>query len=265
MNETFRPFQPTITEAGLKCFGLCQEYLFPCETLKGMVHSYLQVRAEKPTPYPIIPDGSQSIFISPQGSIIGGAQLKVCDIQIMEPGEYFGIRFYPGALRYFFDLNISEITGQFVDEKFFPCRDFRDLYNNIYRYQDFRERADICEKWFLRNYKAQPDSQFNRALKLIYQSSGNMKIDQLASRVGWSARHLNRIFKLHTGLNTKTFSQIIRIQNACKQLYMTPDSSPKMALELGFFDQPHFIKDFREYLLSSPGVFFDRFMSDFYN
>jgi len=250
---------------GLKCFDLSLEYSFPCEILEGIVHSYLQVKAERATPYPVMPDGSQSIFISPQSSMISGAQLKACDIHILEPGEYFGIRFYPGALRYFFDLNISEITAQFVDEKFFPNRSFGELHKNLYRRKYFRERAVICEEWLLKNYKPQPNFRFDLALGLIYQSLGNMRVSQLASSVGWSTRHLNRVFQLHTGLSTKEFSQVIRIQNVCRQLYISPDDSLKTALELGFFDQPHLIKDFRKYLLSNPGNFFDRFRSDFYN
>jgi hypothetical protein len=67
MNELFRPFQPTITETGLNNFGLSLKYSYPCRALKEVVHSYLQIRAERPTPYPVIPDGCQSIFISPQG------------------------------------------------------------------------------------------------------------------------------------------------------------------------------------------------------
>ncbi|HFE36871.1 MAG TPA: AraC family transcriptional regulator [Gammaproteobacteria bacterium] len=265
MNKFFNLFQPTITEPGLKYFGLSLEYSFPCKILQGVVHSYLQIKAEKSTPYPVIPDGSQSIFISPQCSMISGAQLKVRDIQILEPGEYFGIRFYPGALRYFFNLDLSEITDQLVDEKYFPSRTFGNLHDTIYRCQHFRERAAVCEKWLSAHYSSLSTSQFDQALGLIYQSAGNLRINQLSDHVGWSARHLSRIFKLRTGLNAKTFSQIIRIQNACRQLYKTPGDSLETALALGFFDQPHLNKDFKKYLLANPRDFFDRFKSDFYN
>jgi len=69
----------------------------------------MQISTTTPTPYPVvIPDGSQAIFISLCSSKIGGAQSKACDIQILQPSDYFGIRFYPGALRYFFDLNLPD-------------------------------------------------------------------------------------------------------------------------------------------------------------
>lgn len=266
MNKLFRSFQPTITKSGLSNFGLSLESSVSCLALKDIVHSYLQIKADKATPYPVIPDGTQSIFISPRGSIIGGAQVKICDIQILEAGEYFGIRFYPGVLRHFFNLDLSEITEQFVDNKYFPCRNFSNLHQAIYQESDYHKRVSICDNWLLQNYQPQLKNRFDHALSLIYQSYGNIRVNELANSVDWSSRHLNRLFHLHTGLSTKTFSQIIRMQHACKQLYTTPRNSLLHSkLELGFFDQSHLIKDFRKYLLSKPSTFFNRFMSDLYN
>lgn len=265
MNELFSSFQPTITKSGLSNFGLSLQISAPCFALKGVIHSYLQVSAEKPTPYPVIPDGTQSIFISPHGSIIGGAQVQTRDIQILEAGEYFGIRFYSGALRHFFNLDLSEITDQFVGNEYFPCRDFSHLYQLIYQESNYCKRAEICENWLLKNYQPQIKNRFDQALYLVYQSSGNVRINDLANNVAWSSRHLNRLFQLYTGLSTKTFTKIIRMQHACRQLYLTPHKSLSSALELGFFDQSHLIKDFRKHLLSKPTDFSNRFMSVFYN
>ena len=265
MNDLYRPFQPTLTEAGLQRFGLSLQHLPASEILSGIVHSYLQISAVKPTPYPVIPDGTQAIFISPHGSTIGGAQSQACDIPILQPGDYFGIRFYPGTLRYFFDLNISEITDQFVDHQYFPCHLFAQLHNHIYQCQNFQQRAQLCEQWLLRQFKPGPATPFDHALSLIYQSFGNIKVGQLASMIGWSSRHLNRQFRNHTGLSTKIFAQTIRLQHVCKQLCISPNDSLQTAYKLGFFDQAHLLKDYKKRLLSNPGMIFDRFMSDFYN
>lgn len=260
--KLYRPFQPTLTDTGLKRFELTLECSPACETLKGIVYSYLQISAANPTPYPVIPDATQAIFISPHGAKIGGSQSQVRDIGILQSGDYFGIRFYPGALRYFFDLNLFEITNQFVDKQYFPCRNFAELHNHIYQCQGFHERAHICEQWLLQHYKPQKITPFDHALSLIYQSFGNIRIFQLAAAVGWSSRHLNRLFRRYTGLCTKEFVQIIRIQHVCKQLHMMPENSLDTALGLGFFDQSHLIKDYKKRLLLSPGLFFDRFNLD---
>ena len=265
MNELYQLFQPTLTVSGLKRFGLTLESVRASKILRGVVHSYLQVSALRATPYPIMPDGTQAVFIGPHGSIIGGAQQKACDIQIFQPGDYFGIRFYPGALRHFFDLNLSEITDQFADSHYFPWLDFHELHHHIYRCQSFQQRANICEQWLLRHFLLRPIAQFDQALALVYQSFGNITVNQLSRTVGWSSRHLNRLFRRYTGLSTKAFTQTIRVQRVCSQLYVTPEGSLNTALELGFFDQSHLIKDFRKRLLRNPSLFFDQFKSDFYN
>lgn len=233
--------------------------------LKGIVHSYLQVTTLKATPYPMIPDATQSVFISPYGINIGGAQTQALDLQLMQPGDYFGIRFYPGALRYFFNLNLSEITDQFVDNQFFPCRDFGSLHQEIYQYDGFFERKLLCENWLLKNFKVRPENSFDHALTLIYQSAGNMRVKLLAELVGCSARNLNRLFSLHTGMSSKSFIQIIRLQQACKQLHVAPSESLNTAMELGYFDQSHLINDYKQRLLLPPSLFSKRFMSDFSN
>lgn len=265
MNEIYRPFQPTLTQPGLKQFGLTMKSTMPWESLKGIVYSYLQIKAEKPTPYPVMPDGTQAIYMSAQGLMIGGAQLQARDIQLLKPGEYFGVWFYPGSLRHFFDLNLVEISGELADAKFFPCHYLSHLHMDIYRCKDFSDRVKVCERWLLSRYLPKPATKFDQALSLIYQSLGSERINQLANKVGWSSRQLNRQFLQHTGLNTKTFSQIVRIQHACRKLYTKENQRLSAGLDFGYYDQSHSIKEFKKHLKSTPGAFFNRFMSDFYN
>lgn len=265
MNKIYIPFQPTLTQAGLNQLGLRVITKGPCEALKGIVHSYLQIKAERQAPYPVMPDGTQAIYISPQGTMVGGAQTETRQLQLLQPGEYFGIWFYPGALRYLFDLNLSEISGQFVDEKYFQCHKFFQLHTEIYEYKGFSDRVSVCERWVLGRYSKKPVTSFDYALSIIYQSLGNERVGNIAAMVGWSPRHLNRQFLEYTGLSTKTFSQVIRAQNLCRQLYLSSKDSIKASLELGYYDQSHLIKEFRKYFNLTPGEFINKYMSDFYN
>lgn len=265
MIELYRPFQPTITRVGLAHLGLTLKRAPVCNLLNGVVHSYLQISTDKPTPYPILPDGTQAVFMSANGSMLGGALTHASAVHILQPGEYFGIQFHPGALRYFFDLNLAEITDQFIDSRDIPCRVFAELHKPIYDSHCFGRRTQICEQWLLRYYKPRPVIPFDHALSAIYRSHGSIRVGSLANMVGWSTRHLNRMFKHHTGLNTKSFSQIIRVQQVCRRLHTKPNESLKTALDLGFFDQSHLIKDFNKYFLSNPSLFFEQIRSDLYN
>lgn len=265
MNQLYQPFQPLLTHGGQHRFGLTVQQHPARKSLAGVVHSYLQVAISKPTPYTVIPDGSQAIFISAESIRVGGAHRQALDVQIQEPGDYFGIRFYPGALRHFFNLNLSDITDQFVGSDYFPCRYFGDLHYYLYREDDFRQRVRVCDQWLLRHFTPQPFCLFDAALALIYQSVGNVDIVQLAKKIGVSRRHLNRLFQQFTGLSTKAFAQIIRLQSACQQLYVNPDNSLEIAATLGFFDQAHLLRQYKRDLLLNPRSLAKRFMSDFYN
>ena len=265
MQPLYQPFQPTLTDSGLQSLGLSLQQTGSSKTLKHLIHSYIQINADRPTPYPVVPDGTQAIYIGIGGSLMSGTQQKACDVQLFEPGQYFGIRFYPGALRHFFDLNLQEITNQFVDTGFIPCSQFATLHERIYQQPTFLRRAKVCEQWLLMHLNSRPFDRFDQALAFIFKSSGAIRIERLAAEVGWSSRHLNRMFRRHTGLSTQSFSQTIRFQHACKQLYSAPGNTLDTAIELGYFDQSHLLNDYKKYLHRNPSIFADRFKSDFYN
>lgn len=191
--------------------------------------------------------------------------MRARDIRLLLPGDYFGIWFCPAALRHFFNLNLSEISGQIVDSKYFGCRRFSQLHDQIYSCNDFSESVSVCEIWLLENYSRKLIPQFDKALSLIYQSSGNERIENVADRVGWSSRHLNRQFLQHIGLSTKAFSNVIRAQNVCKQLYCQVADPINNSIDFGYYDQAHLIKEFKKHFKSPPSRFIGRFMSDFYN
>ncbi len=264
MSEGYQPFQPLLTEPGLESFSLELKQVRAKGLLSNVVHSFLQVSTQKATAYPIVPDGTQAVFISPQAAQVGGALSCARDLQLPQPGDYFGIRFYPGALRHFFDLNLADIKDQFVDASFFPCPRFLRLPQEIFQQRRFRQRARVCEQWLLGHFTPRRQDAFDRALEQIYASFGSIEINKLAENLGLSSRHINRLFKQYTGLSTKAFTQTVRIQGVCKQLFDVPQNTLKAALEFGYFDQAHLLKDYKQRLRLNPASLFERFMSDFY-
>lgn len=265
MKFLYRPFQPTLTPTGLGQLGLVMQSKRPCDALTGVVNAYLQITAQGPTPYPVMPDGTQAVYMSHQGLMIGGALTEARKLQLLGPGDYFGIWFRPAALRHLFSLNLSDITDQFVDEKYFQCAGLSRLHEIIYKYQAFSDRVNECENWLLERYSPHVAARFDHALSLVYQSLGNDRVEKIANEVGWSSRQLNRQFLQHTGLSTKAFLQIIRLQHIGNQLYLKPKQAPTGSVDHGYYDQAHLIKAFKKHFKSSPGKFLNHLMSDFYN
>lgn len=258
-------FQPTLTESGLGCFGLSVRYALPTRPLNKRVHSFLQVNAIKPTAYLVIPDGTQSVYMSSRSIMIGGAQSRAREILIPSAGEYFGIRFYPGALRHFLDIDLSEITDEYMHGHCFIDHDFSALHNQIYQLTEFYERVRVCEQWLMRYLVPRPNPKLRNALFLIEHLRGDIRVSQLASELRCSDRQLNRLFRQHVGLSTKAFANTVRLQHVTKQLYTSPSNTRDLAFDHGYFDQSHLINNFRKHMFSEPRSFFEQFMSDFYN
>lgn len=268
MLETSRyyfPFQPTLTQLGLEQLALSLNQTKPSHSLRSVVHSYLQIQPKADTIYPMLPDGTHAVFISRVGSQLGGVLTQSNDFKLLKGQEYFGIHFYPAALRHCFQLNLAEITNDFADDHFLPSRHFKTLHEYIYQHRDFADRVRVCEAWLLKHFTPRVVGPFDYALELIYQSLGNMKVDQLAKLIGWSSRHLNRQFLLHTGINTKTFLRIVRMQSVFKEFQTKGVHSIDKALDAGYCDQAHFLKELRQRILPMHRPFFNRFRSDFYN
>lgn len=87
---------------------------------------------------------------------------------------------------------------------------------------------------------------------------------ELAASVYYSERHLNRIFQNYIGMNTKTFSRLVRLNKAIRLMQNTQYQMTDTSCETGFYDLPHFIHDFKSVCGLTPQEYRNR-MSDFYN
>ena len=91
------------------------------------------------------------------------------------------------------------------------------------------------------------------ALKLIKKNPGFLKIEELANSLNISRRFLEKEFKKYVGMTPKKYTQIERFKKilknkGCKLL--------DVALEYGYYDQSHFIKEFKEFSGETPSKFF---------
>lgn len=95
-----------------------------------------------------------------------------------------------------------------------------------------------------------------QATALIAQSHGTATVDKLCSQLEITARQIERLFIQHVGLSPKLACRIVRFRNAIKLL----ESSHRVtwadfALMCGYYDQAHFIRDFREFAGLTPSEY----------
>ncbi|WP_027501325.1 helix-turn-helix domain-containing protein [Rhodococcus sp. UNC363MFTsu5.1] len=103
------------------------------------------------------------------------------------------------------------------------------------------------------------------AADLVYRRRGAVRIDHLAAETGMSARQLQRRFPPAVGVGPKEFQRLTRIQHAARTLLLQDE--PRYlatALDGGFYDQNHFIREFRQFTGRTPAAVLGRGMSHFY-
>lgn len=143
MKDIYVPFQPALLSSGLKSLGLSMRECRPSNVLSSIVHSYVSMDVEKPVHYPIMPDGTVSIFVFPGETLIRGPFSHPINPYIDAAGNYFGIRFYPAGLRFLFRNNFEEISHQVVDSRFFECKVFDSIHQRIYDSNSWQEQISI--------------------------------------------------------------------------------------------------------------------------
>lgn len=80
-----------------------------------------------------------------------------------------------------------------------------------------------------------------------------LKVEQLAERYGVSVRTLQRLFDRYVGVNPKGVIQRFRLHEAAEKIEQGEAVDwPALSVEMGYFDQAHFIKDFKAYIGKTP-------------
>ncbi len=182
-------------------------------------------------------------------------------IQLESTGSsgIFSIRFHPHGLRFVQPYPVSEMTDVMATPEELWDKSGRLFEDNLLNAENNTARAAIADEFLcnrLSNTRIS-DHLAGQGVAQILFSAGNIRISKLSETLGVSKRYLEKKFLETVGLTPKHFSRITRFQHTLRLLENGQEEKlTALALEGGFFDQPHFIRDFREFTGASPGHYF---------
>lgn len=101
----------------------------------------------------------------------------------------------------------------------------------------------------------QADQLVSEAIAKIHAVRGHIKIKELASTLYISQDAFEKRFRKITGATPKQFSQIVKMNRVIRENDIVT-SAVDLAFENGFYDQPHFNKDFKNFTGQTPTDFF---------
>ncbi len=203
----------------------------------GMFHN----KSDKAMEVVLLPDGRIDLFFMQSESepfkisLIG---LETIPEQQNIPANTlaFKITFKPLGVEYLLQTSITDIlnSGKVLPKDFWnvtndDLKDFDSFYTKIN--QKLKELLP-----------AKIDERKRQLFKLVYESNGEIKVQELSEAISWSSREINRYFNKQFGLSLNAFCKILRFKASLEHI-----AKGKLFPELNFTDQNHFIKEIKKF------------------
>jgi hypothetical protein len=201
----------------------------------------------------------KTYIIQPRSMILG----QITEPFFIEPVgavNSFAVRFYPYGFAPFATISLKEMANKETElSKIFGENNASKLTKTIVSATTTQQRINIVEDFFLDKLKDTVviDNIVKSAIDSILLTKGSQPVSALLKGDASKRRQLERKFSQQVGLSTKQLGKIIRLQAALKMLLQDrPDSLTAIAIDSMYFDQSHFIKDFKEFTGVNPKEFY---------
>nr|WP_315028443.1 helix-turn-helix domain-containing protein [uncultured Chryseobacterium sp.] len=170
----------------------------------------------------------------------------------------FSVRFHHDGFIPFTTIPIKEMDDKAVSlEKLFGT-DGINFEKNVLLASTIPEKISVVETFLLGRLNAETiDRMVKTTIDLLLDVNGQIPVNKISEQTKINRRQLERKFSSSIGLSPKQLSKIIRLQKVIKLLLSKEYTSlTALAHESEFYDQAHFIKDFKEFTGFTPKEFY---------
>jgi AraC-like DNA-binding protein len=207
------------------------------------------LEADQPiSDYPVLPDGCVDIVFSRgrnrQDAQVVGTMTHARKFAFSAGQFDCGVRFRPGMSYGFMRLPGTEIADRSLPLSEAWGTPGRELNSRL---GDARSPIE-CIGMIADVLRILPEHGVVQSVATaIVARCGQVRVDELAFDAGMSARQLRRLFLEQIGLTPKHLSRVIRFRESVSRLGKTKRGDwTQVALDCGYYDQAHFINEFRE-------------------
>ncbi|MBC9913059.1 AraC family transcriptional regulator [Chitinophaga varians] len=197
------------------------------------------------------------------GAWISSQYLEKTRLQLPQPqGDLLIIRFNPVLFYQRWPLLPARLQqGAAWSLPDMLGRDGATLQQQVSSAADLPQKIQAAEAWMATQLPEQPghNGLLEAAFSYICQRKGVVTVKELTSLLGVNYKWLERNFRYYTGLPPKMFLRQHRFVQACLQLLPPrPADFMAIALDHGYYDQNHLIKEFKQFTGAAPGTFLQK-------
>lgn len=248
------------------------ETYIPCDILKPYVKMFAIQETDAEQTYKVLPDISIVIGFQYKGKLSvlenkneiplsrSGMTGLRNSYRIFKNSPDIGtvlVFFKETGAATFFKQPLHEIFGESLSLDNFMLRsELLLLEEKLCEANSDKLRIDIIEQFLISKIvPANQDALVLAALSLIHKSKGNIRIKELMQQLHTSQSPLEKRFRKAVGASPKKFAAIVRLKNTIQQ-YTPGNSMTGLGYEAGFYDQSHFIKEFKTFTGDTPEHYF---------
>ncbi len=160
------------------------------------------------------------------------------------------IDFEPLGLEYLANCEVSNLRFfNSVIENLFS-KAWHDIYNVAFMVDNPFVRANMLEEFILKNLKQKHYNNF-----IPFNEFNVSRVDELQQHLNLSYRSIHRLYSNSLGISPKEFLQISKFRKGIRALNDNDSNHSQLAFKIGYVDQSHFIRDFKNYTNLTPKQF----------
>jgi AraC-like DNA-binding protein len=179
----------------------------------------------------------EAFALQPRSSVVSQTR-RFIDIKPGGPTGLMSVRFHPWGAYHFFEPPVSELADQVVPAE--------DLWGSaVHRLEEclvgavgVPERVALLEQFLLDQIERHQKRDVEGLVRALWKRKGQVRVARLSRELGLTERTLERIFRDAIGMPPKGFARLTRFLHAC-----------------AYYDQAHFIDDFKAFAGMTPGQF----------
>ncbi|MEP6612409.1 MAG: AraC family transcriptional regulator [Mucilaginibacter sp.] len=173
-----------------------------------------------------------------------------------------GIKFFTHSAAYFFNDEIGVFNDSIIDVTAVLGNSIKALHTQLLETADLDKRIELIEIFLVKKLMANEKKSFKvdkvaHILTSIKKSLFENDLGNIAVKHGISSRYLHKLIYQNTGLSPTVFTKINRFQYSLKLIGKNKQPLTAIAYDSGYFDQSHFIRDFKSFTGVTPSAYLD--------
>lgn len=189
---------------------------------------------------------------------VAGLQTKPTNVESYGTSRMFVVQFKTLGAFVFLNDPLHYYTNNYITLDSIFNNEADETWEKLQEANSIKEQFLLVENFLYRKLLKNklPNKKLVSTIEILISNNIPFSISQICSKLNISRKHLNHLSKEFAGVSPKTLSSLYRLQATLKTISGTPtEKLSNVAYQLEYFDQAHFINDFKKFTDLTPNEY----------